>query len=540
VIRIQKLVLVLALLVLPGACKAGPSVFDRKGGAATTQSQTRDTAHAVSTRRAPAARGSHPADPRAVAKAPVAAPAADAPPRTSGRPAAKAVDSVSGPSARPAVDAVGVVAASGTSDGVADAGVAVEPRPPAEVPHFERPEHVRGLYLNAWAAGSARRIEDLTALARRTEINSFVVDIKDASGYVSHRTAVPLANKIGATGEIRIRDLPGLLRRLKAEGIYPIARIVIVKDPILTAARPDLAVQDTAGGPFRDEKGIVWVNPYNHEVWDYEVALAREVARMGFPEIQWDYIRFPDIPGAEKGRVVYPGANGRTQPEAIADFMAYSRKQLGDLGVRVTADVFGVTTSATRDVGIGQVWERFIGSIDVALPMVYPSHYWKGSFGYQTPNAYPYEVVRRALRDALRRSADVPDAGAVRPWLQDFSLGKPPYGAPEVRAEIQAVYDAGIQEWILWNPGSHYTEAALEPEGGFREEPTIRVATRIVPVSKRWEVLDSVARPVGAASDSAAARRGVAVPDTAKALDRTPTPDTTTARDTLGAGSGRS
>ena len=381
-------------------------------------------------------------------------------------------------------------------------GSASDGRATGDSLRFQRPQHVRGIYLNAWAAGSKRRMTALLELARRTEINTFVIDIKDASGYVSHRSQVPLAQEIGATGDLRVGDLPGLLRRLRDEGIYPIARIVIVKDPVLSAARPDMAVQDKAGGVFKDGKGIVWLNPYDQEMWEYHVALAAEVAAMGFPEIQWDYVRFPDIPDSEKARVVYPGAGDKSKPQAIHDFLAYSRDQLGPLGVTVTADVFGVTTSAARDVGIGQVWEAMIDAVDVALPMVYPSHYWKGSFGHQTPNAYPYEIVRRALEDALRRSAAVEGAGTTRPWLQDFSLGKPPYGAAEVRAQIQATYDAGIHEWILWNPGSRYTEEALEPVEGFAQDPLIRLADRLVPVSARQMVMDSVAASRAHARDS--------------------------------------
>jgi len=384
-----------------------------------------------------------------------------------------------------------------------DTGSAGEPSDAVPLPDstqplvFERPEHVRGLYLNAWAAGSTRRVDALLDVARRTEINTFVIDIKDASGYVSHRTEVALAQEAGATGEIRIRDLPGLLRRLRAEGIHPIARIVIVQDPILAAARPDMAIQDRDGGAFRDGKGFYWLNPYDRRVWDYHVDLAREMAQMGFPEIQWDYVRFPDVPASERERLVYPGAGDTAQHEIISAFLAYARDQLAAEDVVVTADVFGVITSASRDVGIGQVWESLIDDVDVALPMVYPSHYWEGSFGYATPNAYPYEVVGRALRDALRRSAEVPGAGATRPWLQDFTLGQPRYGAPEVRAQIQATYDAGIQEWVLWNPGSRYTEGALEPVGGFAEEPLIRVGGRVVPVSQRAAVVDSTTAPAG-------------------------------------------
>jgi len=373
----------------------------------------------------------------------------------------------------------------GTEPDSADADVAP--------PRFPRPKNVRGLYVNAWAAGSAKRMQTLIGIARRTEVNSFVIDIKDASGYVSHHTEVPLAHEIGASDDVRIADLPALLDSLQAEGIYPIARIVIVRDPILATYRPELAVNDTAGGVWIDGKGLTWLNLNAKGVWDYHVALAREVAKLGFPEIQFDYVRFPDAPPEDLDRAVFPGADGRPKTEVIRGFLQYAKSQLADLGVQLTADVFGVTTSATRDVGIGQKWESFIDVVDVAQPMVYPSHYWQGSFGYQVPNAHPYEIVRRALRDALRRSAEVPGAGRTRPWLQDFSLGQPIYAAAEVRAQIQATYDAGITEWILWNPGSRYTEAALEPVDGFEREPYIRVAGVLTPVSRRLIVLDSVA-----------------------------------------------
>lgn len=421
----------------------------------------------------------------------VAAAACEAGPSAFQRPPAGPEDTADASSLTPIpqameVETLGVEA--GEGDGGGAVGVTDAGSPPtAARPIFTRPEHVRGIYLNAWAAGSSRRMDALLELARKTEVNTFVIDVKDASGYVSHRTGVALAQEVGATGEIRIRDLPGLVRRLHGEGIWPIARIVIVQDPILAAARPDMAIQSTSGGAFRDSKGFYWLNPYNRDVWEYHVALAREMAEMGFPEIQWDYVRFPDIPASEKARIVYPGAGDTPQHQVISDFLAYSREQLRELDVVVTADVFGVTTSARRDVGIGQVWEDFIGHVDVALPMVYPSHYWKGSFGFDTPNAHPYEVVKRALQDALERSAAVEGAGATRPWLQDFTLGQPRYGAPEVRAQIQATYDVGIQEWILWNPGSRYTEEALEPVDGWPEEPRIRVGGRVVPVSQRGQ-----------------------------------------------------
>jgi hypothetical protein len=374
-----------------------------------------------------------------------------------------------------------------------DADVEPTVEPEAAEQRFPRPKSIRGIYANAWASGSQARMDELFGVAARTEVNAIVVDIKDATGYLSHRTEVPLAHEIGATDEIRISNLPALLDRFEAEGIYPIARIVIVKDPILAEYRPEFAVADTAGGVWVDSKGIVWLNPYSTEVWDYHVDIAREVARMGFPEIQFDYVRFPDAPEADLNRAVFEGAEGRSKATIIRELLAYARESLAELGVETTVDVFGVTTSVDRDVGIGQVWETLIDAVDAALPMVYPSHYWEGSFGFDDPNARPYEIVRRAVSDAVSRSSRVDGAGSTRPWLQDFSLGEPVYAGAEVRAQIQATYDAGVQEWILWNPGSHYTVSALEPVGGFEREPLVRVAGVLTPVSRRYIVMDSIA-----------------------------------------------
>ncbi len=343
---------------------------------------------------------------------------------------------------------------------------AVEPGAADSGPAEERgspPEHQRGVYLTAWVAGSATRLEELIGLARRTEVNTFVIDVKDASGFVSHRTSVALAREIGADRDVRIRDVEGLLSRLESEGIWPIARIVVFQDPVLARARPDMAVQDVQGGPWVDGRGDVWVNPWDERVWSYHAELAREVIELGFREIQWDYIRFPDRPSADLARAVFPGADGRPRTEAVRGFLQYTRARLADLEVPLTADVFGVTTSATHDVGIGQVWESFIDLVDVALPMVYPSHWARGSFGHENPNAHPYEIVQASLRNALRRSGGIEGAGRIIPWLQAFTLGSPPYGPEEIRAQIRAVYDLGLTEWMLWNPSSRYQEAALEP-----------------------------------------------------------------------------
>lgn len=330
------------------------------------------------------------------------------------------------------------------------------------------PKAVRGIYLNAWAAGSAKKRAKLIGLADRTEVNAFVVDVKDATGYLSYASSVPLAKQIGADRDRRIADIRALLAELKAHDIYPIARIVVFRDPVLAEARPEWAIRTKDGEIWKDRYGDVWVDSFNRNVWEYNIAIAREALALGFSEIQWDYVRFPDTPARLMKDIVFPAAEGRTKAEAIREFMATSRDRLGGEfdGAPVTADVFGLTTSVRGDMGIGQDWLKMIDAIDVLLPMVYPSHYVKGSYGIAHPNGDPYGIVKTALEHGVRRSGDVEKPATIRAWLQDFSLGKPVYGPEYVRAQIDAVYDAGLEEWVLWNAASNYTEAALATADG--------------------------------------------------------------------------
>jgi len=338
---------------------------------------------------------------------------------------------------------------------------ALSPRERNAALHVAKPAAVRGLYLNAWAAGSPRKLARLLGIADRTEINAFVIDVKEG-GQVSYLSVVPLVHQAGADRPY-IRDIRGVLAKLKAHGVYPIARIVCFKDTALARAKPEWAIRRKDGSLWRDADGIAWVDAYNRNVWDYDIAIAREALDLGFGEIQWDYVRFPDVTPSLRATQLFTDANGRSRSDAIREFVQYSRAQLAPYGVPVTADVFGATVKADDDMGIGQKWERLVDVADVLLPMVYPSHFYRGDYDFQNPNAHPYQVVRDAMRDALARSK-VPNAAAIRPWLQDFSMGTPRYGAAQVRAQMQAVYDAGLREWVLWNPGSNYTESALETD----------------------------------------------------------------------------
>ena len=344
---------------------------------------------------------------------------------------------------------------------LAAAALPPAPQPP---PRVAKPAAVKAIYLNAWAAGSSRKLARLIDIADRTEINSFVIDVKEG-GEVSYPSKVKLAVEVGAPREY-IRNPRRMLDSLRAHNIYPIARIVVFKDPVLAQARPALAVKNKDGSVWQDNKGKAWVDTYNRAVWDYNIALAREAIELGFSEIQWDYVRFTDAPMSYRARAVYPAAAGRSMEDAVREFMLYARQQLADLDVPVTADVFGLTTSTAGDMGIGQEWEKMVDAVDVILPMVYPSHYIRGNYGLSSPNAFPYRVIYRSMQDAIERSKAVPNAATIRPWLQAFTLGPPKYTPAHVRAQIQAVYDVGLTEWVLWSPGSNYDPAALAPEGG--------------------------------------------------------------------------
>ena len=343
------------------------------------------------------------------------------------------------------------------------------PSPVLPVPEHERirmPESVRGIYIGAWSAGSAERLDRLIELADETEINAFVIDVKDVTGEVSYASRVPLVEQVGATRRIKIRDMRAMLARLRSHGIYPIARIVVFKDPLLASARPEWAIRRKDGSTWEDNNGIRWVDSFNRDVWDYNIELAREAIALGFSEIQWDYVRFPDVPGSYMRDAVYPAQADRSKADGIRDFMIYSRSRLDSLDAPLTADVFGVTTSATHDVGIGQVWEKMADVMDVLLPMVYPSHYPSGTWGYDNPNGAPYEIVKKAMGHGVARSRSIRGAAEIRPWLQAFTMGEPEYGPRQIRAQIEAVYDSGLDSWILWHPGVRYPRSAFMREDG--------------------------------------------------------------------------
>jgi hypothetical protein len=337
-----------------------------------------------------------------------------------------------------------------------------------------RPDSMRALYVNAWAAGSHDRMSELIRIADATEVNAFIIDIKESDTFLTYdSTAIATVKEIGGDQRPATKWLPELIDTLNAHGIYTVARIVVFKDRMLAEKKPEYAIRHTNGGLWRDKKGGAWVNPYDKRVWDYNIAIAKEALDMGFGELQWDYVRFPDVTNTMRATMVYPGANGKSRQDNIRDFILYSKAQLAEYKVAVTADVFGLVTHDEGDVQIGQHWETVITAADAVLPMVYPSHYASGHYGFAKPGLVPYNLIRVSLTDAVVRTAFVKDSakvavGEIRPWLEAMSIRGLSYGSREVRQQIQATYDAGLKSWALWNPGSKYAEfeGALRPAAG--------------------------------------------------------------------------
>ncbi len=317
---------------------------------------------------------------------------------------------------------------------------------------------IRSIRASGPSVGSAERWGELLELAESTEVNAIVVDTKDESGRVFYDTAVDMAHEIGAVAVQY--DPEEVLADLHDRGIYAITRIVTFQDRYMGAAFPEHAVWDAGtNAPWTTGGGQAFMDATDAASWDYPLALAVEACELGYDEIQFDYVRFPTDGPVD--RAVYDGPSDQAgRVTAISSFLSEARNRLNPLGCAVAADVFAVIFSANGDQGLGQRVEELADSVDVISPMIYPSHYSTGWFGFACPNANPGPVVANALDDGLPR---ITGPAIVRPWIQDFTFGcGDPYGEAQVRSQMDEA-EARNLGWILWNAGSRFTEAALDP-----------------------------------------------------------------------------
>lgn len=353
---------------------------------------------------------------------------------------------------QPATGTTGVSVPTDTPT-VQQVAVGSHPTPPVLDSLIKGTLPARGLYVFRFAANT-RRLKHLIGIADSTEINALIIDVKDEFG-LNYQPTDPMVKKNAGT-QVKARNLQALVDTIRAHGILPVARIVVFKDSVTARNNPDHTIRKADGTAWHDKKGQTWVNPYANAIWEYNFRVAEDAIKMGFGEIQFDYIRFPE-PFKSLPQQVFPEQNGRTKEQVLAEFLKTARARFAKLGVRTTADIFGLVTTVGGALEVGQQWEHISPNVDVVLPMVYPSHYPPGSFQLPHPNADPYDVIHIAISRARERDEKLGIKGEhIRPWLQAFSLGKPPYGAHEIEEQKRAVYDSGYDGWVMWEPGSRY------------------------------------------------------------------------------------
>ena len=315
------------------------------------------------------------------------------------------------------------------------------------------------------SAEKANKFERIIGIAIGTEINGLVINVKDDNGFITYESNVEVVQKMNETTPIPIDDVKNMLQVLQDYDVYTIGRIVAFKDKNFAVKSAEHSIQLKSGGTWLDPNSgnIPWINPFDQYVWDYNVAIAKEAALLGFDEIQFDYVRFPD--GAKKYNPIteFPGRNDRDKDVAIAEFLQYAKKELESYNVNIGADVFGIITRTWDDYpeDIGQTWILMGEHVDNLAPMVYPSHYSTGWYKFENPNAHPYLVVKGSMEEAIEKNSSMEKPPVIRPWIQDFDWAGITYGPDKVRDQIIAAKELGVSEYMIWNPSNVYDPYAF-------------------------------------------------------------------------------
>ncbi len=355
---------------------------------------------------------------------------------------------------------------------------------------------VKGIYVASKPLANAEFMSKFWDHMDNTELNSVVIDIKDDYGRITYdMQGSAVIDELGAV-DACIEDMPGLMQKFKEHGIYTIARIVSMRDPYIGKVKPEWCLTNPDGSIYTDNSGYTWINPYKQEYWDYLLEIADRCIADGFDEIQFDYIRFCTDKGA--GDCVFDEADtmGRDKISIISEAVQYLSEHIKAQGAFVSCDVFGTIIGSSIDSrSVGQDYPQMASIVDYMCPMIYPSHYAADNFGLDMPDKHPYEAILGALKrsksvlaKAFTQGGDYGTAANVRPWLQAFTatwLGSGnyiSYGADEVRQEIQAVYDAGYDEWILWSASVSYDyDGLLSPAEAEAEAARIEESRAALP-----------------------------------------------------------
>ncbi|MBC7235475.1 MAG: carboxypeptidase regulatory-like domain-containing protein [Chloroflexi bacterium] len=342
-------------------------------------------------------------------------------------------------------------------------------QPIAQVGEVElelQPFQAHGLYIPFGVLTLPERITELLDLVEGSMLNSVVVDVKGDRSRIAWDSPLPLAKELEAY-QRDVMDLREFLRTCHERGIYAIARMVVFKDDLLATHHPEWAVAREEGGLYEDLEGLHWVDPFRAEVRAYNIALAREVAALGFDEIQLDYLRFPSD-GRIKGLVYSQEATFESRTAAMAEFCAQMAEAIRPTPAFLSADIFGLTVwvDPGRDMGIGQRVDDIAPHMDYLSPMLYPITFGPGNLGFDRPGLYPYEVVYYSVLTTKERTST-----PVRPWLQHYTIFGIEYDLQRLLLQRRAAEDAGADGWIYWNSRGRYDPEVFTEGASARVQP---------------------------------------------------------------------
>ena len=316
-----------------------------------------------------------------------------------------------------------------------------------------RPIKVKALYLTFWgASNNSGTLKKILNIVDKTEVNAIVVDVKNAYGSTQFWTGFKQANSYGAYKKRTNRNIKKFMQTMKKHNIYTIARIVTFKDELQASHNKDYAIKrDNNNSIWRNHDNMAWVDPFDKRSHDYAISMAEEAAKVGYDEINFDYIRFP----AKEGLKFSKQCNQPNRIQAITKFLDRAKKRLRKYGVFISVDTYGNICWAKDDNGIGQTVSSLAAHADYLCPMLYPSGFSSGSFYFKYPSKHPYAVVYRSIKKIQDR---IPSS-RVRPWLQsfkDYTHARIEYKRKEIQEQIKATKDIGTNGWMLWSPSSKY------------------------------------------------------------------------------------
>lgn len=350
------------------------------------------------------------------------------------------------------------------------------------VEHVKTPEAVKAIYMTSCVVGTPSLRQKLVDLINTTELNSIIIDIKDFSGTLSYNPTNPDLKHAWDASKCGTKDMKDFVEALHKDNIYVIGRVTVFQDPHFVKLHPELAVKSLATGqPWKDKKGLSFLDVGGKATWDYVISIANDAHSIGFDEINFDYIRFPSDGNMKDTVYTLSGLDKAAQLEK---FFSYLSGEMKKSDIITSADLFGMTTTNMDDLNIGQVLERTLPYFDYVAPMVYPSHYPTGFNGWKNPNDQTYDLIYFVLKKGAERAMattttvstltnerigtstpaiyihEAVNPNKIRPWLQDFDYGGN-YGPVEVKNQINATYEAGLNSWMLWAPSNVYTKEAL-------------------------------------------------------------------------------